>query len=610
MVAPQQIKETTCHVLYEGIPSWTMAVKLLITGVEIIYPFQPYFSMASCNFKNQLTGEVHIRSAWEKEVITAQAGTQTTELKTSEAGTQTKTSSIKTSEKLEKGEGHDRAQLAEASLQGGLQYVYSKASYDEEKLAAFVESSEQFLLSVLHKNSRTNIFDGYHPNWTKRSSELTCVYTMSFALALEHGLHALDVSWNSTGTMLAVAYGRLDASGWCNTSGYVCIWNIARPDFDQHSPHFTLETDTYATKVQFHPSQALMLAIGTYSGDLIVYPNITENQFFSSSQGKFSHRDPISSIEWVQNLQETRESYRFALCVGSQDCSISLWSITNKLKLPIGLFQIRNKRHQTTGVSAVTYARSAGPLKGGSTPSMDSAIIVGLESGDVGRGRTGLLAADPVEDEEEAKPLKAIPLALDWVENHWGPVQSIQSSPFFRHLFLSCSSDGTARLYHLMETHSQLTLEPSSDTKHFLYGAQFSPFRPSVLALVSRSSYLHIYDLQKSKAKPLYSTEAGIEGAPVVCVKFCTASADWVATGDTRGNARIWTVPTELTQQTESERAAVRTVNETKREGAGDGTNDPGRELFGFSLYRKGSKGGSLSMTWSLLQLFFLLKSY
>lgn len=544
--------------------------------------------MASCDFKDQLTGEVIIPSSWQREVKTVPVSTQTSQLKTSDSSTQTKASAIKTSEKLEKGEGHDRAQLAQASLQGGLQYVYANAKYDEEKLAKFMESSEQYLLSILHKNSRNNLFDNYQPNWSRRSTELSFVYTLSSPLSIEHDLHALDVSWNSTGTMLAVAYGRLDISGWCSSSGYVCIWNIARPDLDEHSPHYTLELDTYTTRVQFHPTQALMLAVGTYSGDVVVFPNVSENQSHSTSHGTFSHRDPISSLEWVQNLQEPREAYRYALCAGSQDCSVSIWTITNKLKAPLAIYTIHNRRHLNTGVAAVTFSRSADvQSKGVNAPSMDSAIIVGLESGEVGRGRTGLLSSTPLED-EDGKAVTPNPseLVLDWMENHCGPVQAISSSPFFRHLFLSCSSDGTARLYNLMESHSQLTLEPSSDTKHFLYDAQFSPFRPSVVALASRSSYLHIYDLQKSKAKPLYSTEAGVDGAPVVCVKFCNASADWIATADTRGNARIWKVPTEMTQQSELERSAIRAVHEMKRDPSDqvNGTGNFTRDLFGFTL--------------------------
>lgn len=538
--------------------------------------------MSSCNFLSQRTGEVYIPSTWERTITVQQVGTQTGELQTNEISTQTNVSAIHTSETLEKGEGHERLKLTQASLQGGWQYVYANAECDEGKLAEFLENSEAKIHAILQKNTRTNLYDNYTPNWSKRSTDLSLVYTLSSPVAMEHELHALDITWNSKGAMLAVAYGRLDVSGWCNTSGCACVWNISRADLDTNTPHFTLETDTYVTKVQFHPTQAFCLAIGTYGGDVLLYPNITESEYFSSGQTISFHRDPISSLEWVQNLQEMREVHRYILCVGSQDCKISLWSAANKLKIPLCVYQVHNRRHVSTGVASVTFARPAIQSHTINIPSITNAIIVGLESGDIGRGRISLISG--ADEEKENATIVPVSLALDWLESHYGPVQAIQSSPFFRNLFLSCSSDGTARLYHLLDSNApQLTLEPSADTKHFLYAAQFSPFRPGIIAVASRSSFLHIYDLQKSKAQPLYSTEAGVEGAPVVCVQFCHAAADLIATGDTRGNARIWKLPTEITQQSEVERSAVRTAQQAPRQGTAE-ENTAFREIFGFFL--------------------------
>lgn len=534
--------------------------------------------MLPCDFKDQLVGEVIIPSSWHKEITSTDATTQTSQLKTVETETQTATSAVSVSEKLEKCEGHDRAMLAQSSLQGGLQYVYTNTPpYDEEKLTKFLEEAEPTLLSILHKNTRTNFFDHYEPNWSRKSTELALVHTLSSPVAIEHDLHALDIAWNCTGTIIAVAYGRLDVSGWCNASGFVCLWNITREEVDPHAPNITLEIDTYVTRIAFHPTESLQLAVGTYGGDVLVYPSVQENVSLSTSQGCFTHKDPVSSVQWVQNLQELREPYRYTLCVASQDGMISIWSLASKLKTPLAIFGVSNRRHCNAGISSITYARSSVDAKGVTAAAIDSTIMVGLESGEVGRGRTPVIMN---ADNEEVKTVSL--LALDWLENHCGPVQAVESSPFFRQLFLSCSSDGTARLYNVMESRSQLTLEPSADTRHFLYDAQFSPFRPAVVAVVSRSSHLHLYDLQKSTAKPMFSSEAGVDGAAVVCVKFCESSAEWIATADTRGNARVWKVPTNMTQQTEVERSVLRSLHENKKGEA----PQPNllRDLFGFSF--------------------------
>lgn len=536
---------------------------------------------ASCDFKNQLTGEVCIPSTWKKEVTLTEVGSQTKPLKVREQETQTVTSALQAVDQLDKNEGTEPRKNLRASLQG-LQYVYEGALYDPERVATFLEASKDGLLSLLYKNVKSSVFDKYEPNWSKRSTELSAVYTLSSPYAVEADSHALGVSWNANGTMLAVAYGRIDTSGWCYSKGYVGVWNLIRPDMDENAPHYTLELDSYATCVAFHPINPLMLAVGTYGGEVIVYPNVADNlpAEWSTNQSSAAHQEPISSLQWVLNLQEPREAFRYVLCSAGQDSQLAYWTTANKLVSPLALYSVRNKRRLPVGVEAMSYARS-GSVKGSSAPSVDAVLLVGLESGDVGRGRTGFAPLDA----EGSNEVTAVPLELDWMDGHRGPVHALRTSPFFRHLFITCSSDGSAHLYNDLERAPLLTLQPSAETKHFLYDAQFSPFRPSVLALVSRSSFLHIYDLQNEQAKPLYATEAGVDGAAVVSLAFNEASSDWLATGDVRGCVRVWRLPTDIVQPTEQERAALRATQQSSGKAEHvDTEKNAVRTLLGFTL--------------------------
>lgn len=534
--------------------------------------------LAPCDFKNQLTGEVIIKSTWKRKATIKEAVTQTAPLKVAAQASQTAASTMDTVEQLDKAVGTERAGKMAATL-NGLHYVYTGVKCDEEALAAFMETAKEEVLSVLYHGARNTAFDNYEPVWSKGTSDLTAAYTLSSPHAVEGELHALDVSWNSTGMMLAVAYGRLDTSGWCYNNGYVCVWNLLRPDVDSNSPHHTIQLDAYVTSVAFHPTSPLTLAIGTYSGEVIVVPNVAADipQQYSSSQSSLSHREPVSQLQWVQNLMEPRDDYRYILCSASQDGTVAYWTPTNKLARPVEVHRVQNKSHLPVGVEALSYVRSMAE-KGLSVPSVDGALLLGLENGDVGRGRTRFMDAEaPKKDDVVA------PLSIDWLDGHRGPVQSLSTSPYFRHLFLTCSSDGSARLYNQMERFPVLSLEPSSETKHFLYDAQFSPFRPSVIALVSRSAFLHIYDLQKTSSKPSYSVEAGVDGAPVVSVSFNDAASDLLATGDTRGCVRVWRLPFELTQSTELERVAIRAAQKDGKEGA-ESAAEATRQLFGFSV--------------------------
>lgn len=532
---------------------------------------------ASCSFKDEVTGEAFIPSTWKKEVNYVDAGMQSSRLKTAEVEVQTTVSSMTAAKQLERGTETEQRQATQASMVG-LQYVYNDTAYNEERLAAFLESNKEKMLSMLFRNFKSTVFDNYEPNWSKKNTELSAIYTFTSPHAIEGELHALDVSWNAGGSMIAVAYGRMDTSGWCYSNGYVCVWNLVRPDLDANNPHYTFETDTYATCVAFHPRKSHTLAVGTYSGEVIVFPNILESVpvEYSTSAATNSHREPISMLQWIENLQEPRETHKYFLCTAAQDGMCMYWTPTNKMAAPAAALSIHNKRQLTVGVEAMSCMRSGGGGKGASVPSVGSIIIIGLESGDLGRGRTPFLLGTETSN-------AATSLELDWLDGHEGPVQSVSTSPFFRHLLMTCSSDGSAHLYNDLERTPLLTLQPSAETKHFLYDAQFSPFRPSVVAMVSRSSFLHIFDLQHSQSKPLYSTEAGVDGAPVVTLSFNESSADWLATGDTRGYVRLWRLPTEVSQSTDRERAAVRMEQHAGKE-RNRTEKDPIHELLGFSL--------------------------
>ncbi|KAH9599167.1 hypothetical protein LSM04_008427 [Trypanosoma melophagium] len=527
---------------------------------------------APCNFKDQITGEVDIPPSWQKEITRCEEASQTVTVATKEEAAQTDISALQVVNRLDKQVGHEKKQI-QATL-NGLQYVYAEVEFNEEKLATFLETTKEDVLSMLYRNVKSSAFDNYEPNWSSKSTDITAVATLSSAYAVEGELHALTVSWNCNGTLLAVGYGRVDTVGWCHNSGLVSVWNLSRHDMDVNTPHHTLETDSFVTSVAFHPTQAAVLAVGLYSGAVVVYANITDNTptAMSTEEGVVSHREPVTSLQWTQSVQEVRESHRYILCSAAQDGCVLFWTMTNKLTEPIASFAVQNKKGIMVGVETASFTRS-GMGSGISVPSADSLLIVGLENGDVGRARPGVLGTMATRGSGTV-----INLDMDWLDAHRGPIQSVDTSPFFHNLCLTCSSDGSAHLYNVLERAPLATLEPSAESKHFIYAAQFSPFRPSVIAMVSRSSFLHIYDLQKSQLKPIVSLEAGVDGAPVMCVAFNHVSPDWLVTGDVRGCVRLWRLPSSLIQATDLERAAVR----SNRGREGDDTAV--RSLFGFTL--------------------------
>ena len=99
----------------------------------------------------------------------------------------------------------------------------------------------------------------------------------------------------------------------------------------------------------------------------------------------------------------------------------------------------------------------------------------------------------------DLKLLFSIPFNANY-ERHLGPVLGISSSPFVKRLFLSCSSDGSVRLYDILNHRPVAIFEPGYN--EYLLDVAWSPFRPAVFATVSNMGSVYMYDLAKSKTSP------------------------------------------------------------------------------------------------------------
>ena len=57
----------------------------------------------------------------------------------------------------------------------------------------------------------------------------------------ESSLGVSAVTWNSTGSVVAVAYAHAEHDDWCDHSTSLAVWNVNRRDFDPSKPHQGLD---------------------------------------------------------------------------------------------------------------------------------------------------------------------------------------------------------------------------------------------------------------------------------------------------------------------------------------------------------------------------------
>jgi WD40 repeat protein len=133
---------------------------------------------------------------------------------------------------------------------------------------------------------------------------------------------------------------------------------------------------------------------------------------------------------------------------------------------------------------------------------------------------------------------------------HHGPVYGCSCSPFHRNLFLSASTDTSARLYSLLDSSPLLCMEPDCG---YLFSVQWSPTRPLVFAVGSADGHVIIYDLQASHVKPCAKLDASPHHRPVCSVQYNAKRPQLLASGDASGIIKVWRLCSDLTAQTAGE---------------------------------------------------------
>ena len=117
------------------------------------------------------------------------------------------------------------------------------------------------------------------------------------------------------------------------------------------------------------------------------------------------------------------------------------------------------------------------------------------------KGEKDIWAETIFSAKPDIKQMFPIPFK-DQYEKHMGPVTGTNCSPFVKRIFLTSSSDGTVRMYDVLNKRPLSVFEPGYN--EYLTAVAWSPFRPTVFVTVSDNGTLYIYDLMLSKQGPSY----------------------------------------------------------------------------------------------------------
>lgn len=375
--------------------------------------------------------------------------------------------------------------------------------------------------------------------------QVTCLHTLSYPPAQGQGLHVTGVSWNSTGSVVACAYGRLDDGDWSTLRSFVCAWNLDRRGLSPQQPSAVVEVPSAAMCLAFHPTRPSHVAGGLYSGEVLVWDMSRPEDplLWRTGLTDDTHTDPVYQVVW---LPEPRHSHRFQVLSVAADGKVLLWQGVGagRLQLSAGFALAVQQLPRNTKLKKPSRGETEVGATAVSFSSFDpSLFVLGTEGG------FPLKCSLTAEDAAVTRMPSSVPLrapAQFTFAPHGGPVYSVSSSPFHRNLFLSAGTDGHVHLYSMLQAQPLTSLQLSHK---YLFAVRWSPVRPLVFAAASGEGDVQLFDLQKSSQKPAVSVRQTEDESPVYCLEFNCQQTQLLAAGDAKGTVKVWQLSSEFTEQ-------------------------------------------------------------
>ncbi|XP_072273572.1 cytoplasmic dynein 2 intermediate chain 2-like [Pyxicephalus adspersus] len=416
---------------------------------------------------------------------------------------------------------------------------------DYPDVGAFLKRVAEDMIRELKKNWRSHAFDGYEVTWKEPSSQVSCLHSLQYLEAVTKHLEVTSISWNSTGSIVSCAYGRLGDGDWSTEKTYVCTWNLDRRGFNPNHPDVVLEVFGSVMCLAFHPSRPSIIAGGLYNGEVLVWDISRADDPLIGRTGLSidSHTDPVHQVRW---LQDQPQGQRLQVLSVSSDGKILLWQMEKdgRLVLIDGFALVTQQIPSIAEINKPSRGDNAVGVTCLSFSHFDpSLFMVGSEGGYLLKcSSTAKTAA--ITNMACSIPLKA-PAQFTF-SPHEGPVYSVDCSPFHRNLFLSAGTDGHAHLYTMLQPKPLSSLELS---QKYLFSIRWSPVRPLLFAAASGDGNIQLFDLGKSSQKPSLTIKQTDNEKPVYCVEFNCVQTQVLAAGDGTGTVKIWQLSSDFTVQ-------------------------------------------------------------
>ncbi|XP_067015238.2 cytoplasmic dynein 2 intermediate chain 2 isoform X2 [Anabrus simplex] len=416
--------------------------------------------------------------------------------------------------------------------------IHVTAPVDDEKLAEFLRKVLPMVIAELNDAYESHAFDGYE---LIDDSEKDIRKLYSLRMTSQKEAMVSSLTWNSTGSVVALAYSELehDSDSWCDHMGSIHLFNIDRRDFSPTNPSKILETSSCVTCVSAHPREPSILAAGTFVGEVLVWNLQRDEDTLLGGSGlvQGAHVDAVSQLAWIRN-PNSRQGDPLLVSSGC-DGRILIWKVTTipenfmlleqfaitynsalkgngKLRSPFGV------AGSEVGVVCFSFAHKD-----------LTTFIVGIEGG--GLLRCSTVSSKPIED----PPVAFKDPVLSAYKKHEGAVCAVQCSSQQMNIFLSCGSDKEIRVYNIEQPIPvKVILSPTK-----VLGLEWWTIEEHMFAVWDVGGFVNFYSIRTGETIPSMKLTESDKHRMISSICFNPRRAELLAVGDVQGKAIIWSVP-------------------------------------------------------------------
>lgn len=475
-------------------------------------------------FSDETEEPVSFASSWKTKRAVHDSSSQTSEILTNEADSQ----AINKSDVMVQTDTED-------------QKTVTVLHDDSQELMDFLLNVYPVMTTELQSNTRSHAFDGYEVDWEEKSKSVQCLHSLTHA-SLEEKFEVTCLSWNPTGAVLAVAYGRYDHQDWCTHKSALCTWNLDSRLLNSNKADLVIDVPSCIMSIAFHPVVPSLIIGGTFNGDIYVYDIGREDDTVIawSGVGENSHKDPISQVTWLSESSSKEKKYKIMSAGG--DGKILLWRLNlanKKLKLLSGFVVQTENIPRSLRVSKARADSMVGVTCLSFSSEDKTTFIVGSEGGGVFKCSLDATTTAPSADVQSVPMHSPVTFAF---HPYHGPLHSVACAPHHRNLFLSSGTE-TISLYNMLQSKPALTIEPSTG---YLYSVRWSYTRPVVFAVASANGKVLLYDLKTNRINPVMTLDGCSQGSCVFAVEFNPVRKHLLASGNGRGEVKVWKLNDDL----------------------------------------------------------------